>query len=116
MSLRNLALSGRLPGLAFLGLAMLLSRPAAAQEPTPEGYWEGAIEIRGNPLDIAVELRKDAQGSWSGTIDIPAQNARGVPLANVMVEGREVAFAHGGGSRKPGVWRNSGRGRQIDRR
>jgi uncharacterized protein len=96
MSLRNLALSGRLPGLAFLALAMLLPRPAAAQELTPEGYWEGAIEIRGNPLDIAVELRKDAQGSWSGTIDIPAQNARGVPLVNVMVEGREVAFAQAG--------------------
>jgi hypothetical protein len=83
--------------LAFLlaGVVLLLA-PAVAQELTPEGYWEGAIEIRGNPMDIAVELKKDSEGSWSGTIDIPAQNARGVPLVNVMVEQREVAFAMAG--------------------
>ncbi len=85
--------------LALLGgacLVVLLWTPAAAQELTPEGYWEGALEIRGNPMDIAVEFQKDASGAWSGTIDIPAQNARGVPLANVMIEGREVAFAMAG--------------------
>jgi hypothetical protein len=88
ISLRNLT-----QAVLLFGLILLLLAPAAAQEPTPEGYWEGEIEIRGNPMDIAVELTRNAEGSWSGTIDIPAQNARGVPLVNVMVEGREVAFA-----------------------
>jgi hypothetical protein len=88
ISLRNLT-----QAVLLFGLILLLLAPAAAQEPSPEGYWEGEIEIRGNPMDIAVELTRNAEGSWSGTIDIPAQNARGVPLVNVMVEGREVAFA-----------------------
>lgn len=96
ISLRNLT-----QAVLFLGWAMLLSAPVVAQELTPEGYWEGAIEIRGNPMDIAVELARDAQGAWSGTIDIPAQNARGVGLVNVMVEGREVAFAMAGVAGNP---------------
>jgi uncharacterized protein len=95
ISLRRWTQAGLSPGLALLGLILWLT-PMAAQQLTPEGYWEGAIEIRGNPMDIAVELKKDAEGSWSGTIDIPAQNALGVPLANLMVEGREVAFAMAG--------------------
>jgi hypothetical protein len=77
----------------LLGLAALLTAAAMAQEPTPAGYWEGSIDIRGNPLDIAVELKSDAEGAWSGVIDIPAQDTRGTSLANVMVEGRDVAFA-----------------------
>jgi uncharacterized protein len=95
-SRRSLAPSSRLTALALLVLLLLLPRPAAAQDLTPQGYWEGAIEIRGNPMDIAVDLKKDAAGAWSGTIDIPAQNARGVPLVNVMVEHRQVAFAMAG--------------------
>jgi pimeloyl-ACP methyl ester carboxylesterase len=80
---------------AVLALGALCT-PVAAQELTPEGYWEGAIEIRGNPMEIAVELKKDAEGSWNGTIDIPAQEARGLRLANVIVDDRAVAFAIAG--------------------
>ncbi|MEX2302795.1 MAG: alpha/beta fold hydrolase [Bryobacterales bacterium] len=77
----------------LLGLAALWTAAALAQEATPAGYWEGSIDIRGNALDIAVELKTDAEGVWSGVIDIPAQDTRGLSLANVMVEGRDVAFA-----------------------
>jgi hypothetical protein len=80
----------------LLVLAALWPTDAVAQEPTPAGYWEGSIDIRGNALDIAVELKTDAEGTWSGVIDIPAQDTRGMNLANVMVEGRDVAFAMSG--------------------
>ncbi len=90
----------------FSGAALLLAlislpATAAAQELTPQGYWEGAIEIRGNALAIAVELKNEPESEWSGTIDIPAQNARGVKLANVMVDGRDVAFAMPGVAGNP---------------
>jgi fermentation-respiration switch protein FrsA (DUF1100 family) len=88
---------------ATLALALILLAATAAnpQELTPEGYWEGSLEIRGNAMDIAVELAKDPKGAWSGTIDIPAQGARGVRLANVMVAGRDVAFAMEGVAGNP---------------
>jgi pimeloyl-ACP methyl ester carboxylesterase len=44
-------------------------------------------------MAIAVTLATDAAGAWSGTLDIPAQGAKGLPLGNILVKGREIGFA-----------------------
>lgn len=59
------------------------------------GSWSGAVEIPGAPLEVLVTLA-DSAGVLGGTIDIPAQGARGLPLENVRVEGNAVSFAIGG--------------------
>ncbi len=56
------------------------------------GTWTGAIEIPGSPLGVSVTLVPDG-ASWSGTIDIPAQGAVGLPLRDVSVEGDRVSFS-----------------------
>ena len=56
-------------------------------------------------MNIAVTLTPDASGAWSGTIDIPAQGAKGVRLATIAVDGRAVSFAMAG---VPGEPRFSG--------
>jgi len=64
---------------------------AAARDDDPTGRWEGAIETPGGKLGVGVDLERSASG-WSGTIDIPAQGAAGLPLADVAVEGDRVRF------------------------
>lgn len=48
------------------------------------GHWEGHIEIPGQPLAVKVDLIVDGT-EWSGTIDIPAQGAKGLPLSDIQV-------------------------------
>ena len=49
------------------------------------GHWEGHIAIPGQPLAVKVDLTVN-DNSWSGTIDIPAQGAKDLPLANIHVD------------------------------
>lgn len=74
-------------------LALVLA-PLAAQAQVA-GRWEGRIDVPDQPLDVIVVL-EDAAGALSGTISIPSQNARDLPLRDVtFVEGR-VRFAIAG--------------------
>src|SRR5690606_31721113 len=65
-------------------MALLLGAGAFAQGDSHpvEGLWEGAIEIPGSPLGVAVTLERSGE-TWTGTIDIPAQGAIGAPLDRV---------------------------------
>ena len=65
---------------------------AAAQTAGPAGRWEGVISPPGTELKIALTLKPAAAGMFTGTIDIPAQGARNLPLANVRVDGSNVTF------------------------
>ncbi|MBV8519664.1 MAG: serine hydrolase [Acidobacteria bacterium] len=64
--------------------------PARAAD-TPEGHWEGAIELPNQPLVIAVDLETSG-GRWRGHIDIPAQDAKGLVLRPVDVVRETVNF------------------------
>ena len=66
---------------------------AVAQPVPPAGTWEGSVSVPGSELKIAVTLRQVSGAAWSGTIDIPAQGARDMPLGNVTVAGSDVSFA-----------------------
>jgi uncharacterized protein len=59
-----------------------------AANPAPlDGTWKGAISIGGQELGI--QLNFAGQG---GTIDIPAQGAKGLRIENFSVQGNQVAF------------------------
>ena len=69
--------------LVVVVLALGISISDAAEH--IEGHWEGHIEIPGQPLAIKVDLAvKDTD--WSGTIDVPAQGAKGLPLSDILVK------------------------------
>lgn len=59
----------------------------------PSGHWEGVIQLPQAELQIAVDLTQDANGAWTGTIDIPAQKAENLPLEPITVNGQAVNFA-----------------------
>ncbi len=74
----------------LLTVSCLAGAHVLAQPPSPAGRWEGAINLPGSELKI--ELTLTHNGKWSGTIDIPAQGARNLALANVTVAGSAVSF------------------------
>jgi CubicO group peptidase (beta-lactamase class C family) len=66
--------------------------PLASTAVSPDGHWEGSIEIPGSTLAIDVDLKASDQGSLSGDISIPAQMAKDLPLTNLTWNGAEVVF------------------------
>lgn len=59
------------------------------------GPWKGAIEIPGSPLGVHVDLKGGGE-SLGGTIDIPAQGARGLHLGEFVVDGSKIRFSISG--------------------
>ena len=83
-----------------LTIAVLIHSGVSAQaQDEIAGVWHGEIKIPGQPLAIKVVLTR-ADADWTGTIDIPAQGAKNLPLVGIKVEPYEedtrVTFAmHG---------------------
>jgi uncharacterized protein len=84
--------------LSFAFAALLASMPAAMAQTAPEatGHWEGAISTPTQELRILVDLARDGQQAWKGTIGVPAQNLKGFPLSRITVQGAKVHFAMAG--------------------
>lgn len=71
---------------------LLFTTVAALAAADPSGHWEGSAEVQGMELKFQVDLAKNGQGELAGTLDNPAQNLKGLPLANIAVDGRSVRF------------------------
>jgi hypothetical protein len=57
----------------------------------PAGHWVGTIAA-GPGLEVEVDLAMKGN-TWHGTISIPAQGTKGVPLADLVVKDTAVSFA-----------------------
>lgn len=68
---------------------------------TPEGRWEGAIQIPGRELQLVVDLAQDRGGSWRGSIIIAGLAIKGAPLSNVVVTDTDLAFDIGNSLSSP---------------
>ncbi len=79
---------------ACLCLLFLISGwvSAAAQDAALAGKWEGAISVQGQQLIIIFNISAEA-GDYTGTLDIPQQSARGLPLSLVKHTGDSVYIA-----------------------
>ncbi|TQM06514.1 alpha/beta hydrolase family protein [Pseudonocardia kunmingensis] len=68
--------------------------PPAPVTPTIEttaGEWAGRIGIPGSPLDVGIRLTAEG-GGLRGAMNIPSQELAAVPLADVVLEGRNLSF------------------------
>ena len=82
-------------------IALLSWLPAlGVAAPTPEGRWQGTVQIPGRELRVVVDLRETSAGVWTGSITLPGLGVKGGALSNIVVNGAEVAFdvAHALGS------------------
>ena len=91
MSVRNLPVIVVLSLSVWSGGVIL----AADQAPSIDGHWEGALNVQGMALAIAVDFETGDAG-LAATIDIPPQGAFGLPLKDVRFEAPAVHFEIGG--------------------
>lgn len=70
--------------------------PAADQRATagsPDGHWEADIAGDGpQRIGVTLDLAKDAQSKWIGSMGIPSENKTGLVVKDVAVNGRSVKF------------------------
>ena len=74
---------------------LVVAVTVGATDPEVSGHWEGTIQAPGEPLEVMVDLVPGPEG-LGGTISIPRQGARDLPLERVELTGRELRFAISG--------------------
>ena len=80
---------------AVVAIALLLVSVsfARAQAPVdPSGHWEGSVLIPGMDSIFELDLAKLRNGEFVGTINVPAESIKGLPLRTVVVDGRSISF------------------------
>lgn len=82
--------------LAILVLFLIVSGIVSAQ-PSITGDWEGEISVQDQQIGIIFHIDGE-QGNYSGTLDIPAQGASGLPLIYVVVREDSLSTAFNTGS------------------
>jgi hypothetical protein len=73
--------------------ALLVGAPLAAQ-PTadPSGHWEGTLQAPSMEIPFAIDIVKNEQGQLAGTISLPGERIKGLPLQRVIVDGATISF------------------------
>jgi hypothetical protein len=81
----------RRPAAIALTLCLCGASAARAQTaPDPSGHWKGSVEIPGQTLPFEIDLAKDANGRFVGTLT--ETGVRNLPLIKVAVTGRTVTL------------------------
>ena len=85
----------RIAGILAAGLLSLIALDSCSKPPQGsesnkpiEGSWQGVVTISGQNLGIVVHFKADG----SGTIDIPSQQAYGLPLSKIVFKSSTVDF------------------------
>ncbi len=56
------------------------------------GDWYGTLKTGAVELRLVFHLKEKAGGGWEGTLDSPDQGAKGIPLSEVLIEGRTITL------------------------
>jgi len=89
-------------------IAAGLARAGAHAASDPAGRWEGVADIPGQPLRLVIDLDRDAQGHWAGSVILPGRGVKGTAVDDLDVAGcgarlgLAAAFP-GGGTLQPKV-------------
>src|SRR5262249_2678934 len=66
---------------------------AHAQPDNFSGHWRGVLQIPSGPtLDFEVDVARNAAGGFDGSVDLPADNIKGLPLQGISVDGTTLSF------------------------
>lgn len=64
----------------------------SAEVPDLTGTWTGTLEMPGAELEMVFHIVAEADGLWSGSMDVPAQGATGIPITEVRLDEGIVTF------------------------
>jgi hypothetical protein len=69
-----------------------LPAPSPAVSKDLEGDWAGTIQTPGSDFQVEVHFKNQPDNTVLATIDIPVQNAMGMPMNDVKEAGEKVTF------------------------
>jgi len=76
---------------AALLCAAFAMAASSAESTGPAGNWHGTLDLGAQQLEIVFVIEADGD-VWSGTMDVPAQGATGLPLQSVSVDGDRLTI------------------------
>jgi hypothetical protein len=80
---------GRLLGPAT---AALMCVSIAGAQIGPAGHWEGRCTVDGRELTLTLDLTNDAKSLWVASMGVPSENATGLVVTDIAVDGASVKF------------------------
>lgn len=76
----------------FFAASLLCAAAFAQPGPQAAGHWEGKIQIPEHELNVSVDLDRNPQGAWIGSMTVTGSTSVDVPLTTVSVDGASVKF------------------------
>ena len=73
------------------GAAVLFAALSCAQT-DPGGHWEGAFTAGNREIGLTLDLARNARSEWIASMSIPSDNATGLVVMDVVVNGNSVKF------------------------
>jgi hypothetical protein len=77
--------------LVLLALVLAPSPILRAQSAaSPAGHWEGSVKAPDGPVQVEIDLVRNAKGELGGTLNNVSENARGIPVASVAIDAKTI--------------------------
>src|SRR5436190_18121093 len=74
-------------------LCLLTASSLLAQRPAePTGHWTGTLQAPSMEVPFEIDLVKSDDCQFGGTVNLPVERIKGLPLLNVTCEGSSVSF------------------------
>ena len=74
-----------------IGAALWFASALCAQT-SPAGHWEGVLNADGREIGLSLDLARNDKAEWIASMGVPAQNATGLVVKDVVVNGASVKF------------------------
>lgn len=62
-----------------------------AQE-SPDGHWEGVLEMNNREIRISLDMSKNAESKWIASMGLPSENISGLVVMDVTVNDKSLNF------------------------
>ena len=69
-----------------------LSQQVLSQQASPAGHWEGSFTANNREIGMSLDLAKNAKAEWIASMGVPSENATGLVVTDVAVNGNSVKF------------------------
>jgi len=76
----------------FLLAAGVVWASLACAQTGPAGHWEGTFTVDSRAIGLTLDLAQDASTKWIASMGVPAQNATGLVITELAVNGNSVKF------------------------
>src|ERR1017187_9474748 len=73
------------------GVAVFFASLVCAQV-GPDGHWEGSFTVNNREMGLSLDLAKNSKSEWIASMGLPSENATGLVVMNVAVNGKSVKF------------------------